>query len=193
MSKKSSTFRRFMEWGHYAPMKIHRKHKINLYSMNTFVRTNHLTHLLLRISKIVAVLLFISVPLKSTANPNLKSSSNGYVAPTSVGAQSYQYEPTSYQVTSTSSYSFGSTYSPAQTLYTPFSNETPGSQNNGSNGPARINGRKNTGDGWVDSGEEGRSEESPIGEPWILLAFAAAAAGVVYIKRRSATKKSRSC
>ena len=186
MSKKSSTFGRFMEWGHYAPMKIHRKHKINLYSMNTFVRTNHLTHLLLRISKIVAVLLFISVPLKSTANPNLKSSSNGYVAPTSVGAQSYQYEPASYQVTSTSSYSFGSTYSPAQTLYTPFSNETPGSQNNGSNGPARISNRKN---GFENPSDPERDPESPIGEPWILLAFAAAAAGVVYIKRRSAVQE----
>jgi hypothetical protein len=189
MSKKSSTFGRFMEWGHYAPMKIHRKHKINLYSMNTFVRTNHTTHPLLKISKMVAVLLLIFVPFTATANPNFKSSSNGYATPTSVGAQSYQYEPISYQVNSTSSYSFSSTYSPAQTVYTPFSSDAPGSSNDGSNGPARIYNRKN---GFVDSGEHGR-EESPIGEPWILLAFAAAAAGVVYIKRRSATKKSRSC
>ena len=188
MSKKSSTFGRFMEWGHYAPMKIHRKHKINLYSMNTFVRTNHTTHPLLKISKMVAVLLLIFVPFTATANPNFKSSSNGYATPTSVGAQSYQHEPVSYQVTSTSSYSFGSTYSPAQTVYKPFSSEAPG---DGSNAPSRITNRRNTNDGWVDSGETDRSEESPIGEPWILLAFAAAAAGVVYIKRRSAAKTTK--
>ena len=76
------------------------------------------------------------------------------------------------------------------TIYTPFSSDAPYSDaNSGDNGPSRITNRKN---GYVDSGEHGR-EESPIGEPWILLAFAAAAAGVVYIKRRSATKKSRSC
>jgi hypothetical protein len=185
MSKKSSTFGRFMEWGHYAPMKIHRKHKINLYSMNTFVRTNQTTHPLLKISKMVAVLLLIFVPFTATANPNFKSSSNGYATPTSVGAQSYQYEPVSYQVNSTSSYSFSSTYSPSQTIYTPFSSDAPYSDaNSGSNGPARINGRKNTGDGWVDSGEEGRSEESPIGEPWILLAFAAAAAVVITLRKK---------
>ena len=168
MSKKSSTFGRFMEWGHYAPIKIHRKHKINLYSMNTFVRTNHTTHPLLKISKMVAVLLLIFVPFTATANPNFKSSSNGYATPTSVGAQSYQYEPVSYQVNSTSSYSFSSTYSPAQTVYKPFSSEAPG---DGSNAPSRITNRRNTDDGWVDSGETDRSEESPIGEPWILLAI----------------------
>ena len=71
------------------------------------------------------------------------------------------------------------------TIYEPFSSATPSSDaNTGNNGPARINGRKNTGDGWVDSGEEGRSEESPIGEPWILLAFAAMAAGVISLKQR---------
>lgn len=76
------------------------------------------------------------------------------------------------------------------TIYTPFSSDAPYSDaNSGDNGPSRITNRKN---GFVDSGEHGK-EESPIGEPWILLAFAAAAAGVVYIKRRSATKKSRSC
>ena len=76
------------------------------------------------------------------------------------------------------------------TIYTPFSSDAPYSDaNSGDNGPSRISNRKN---GFVDSGEHGK-EESPIGEPWILLAFAAAAAGVVYIKRRSATKKSRSC
>lgn len=71
------------------------------------------------------------------------------------------------------------------TIYEPFSSATPSSDaNTGNNGPARINGRKNTGDGWVDSGEQGRPEESPIGEPWILLAFAAAAAVVITLRKK---------
>ena len=104
----------------------------------------------------------------------------------------YQQDPYAMQATQVSTAPSYQSYE--STIYTPFSSDAPYSDaHSGSNGPVRINGRKNTGDGWVDSGEEGRSEESPIGEPWILLAFAAAAAGVVYIKRRSATKKSRSC
>ena len=33
-------------------------------------------------------------------------------------------------------------------------------------------------------GETGRSEEYPVGEPWVLLLFAAAAAGVIAYRRR---------
>ena len=77
------------------------------------------------------------------------------------------------------------------TIYTPFSSDAPYSDaNSGDNGPSRITNRKN---GFDNPADPERDPESPIGEPWILLAFAAAAAGVVYIKRRSATKKSRSC
>ena len=185
MSKKSSTFGRFMEWGHYAPMKIHRKHKINLYSMNTFVRTNQTTHPLLKISKMVAVLLLIFVPFTATANPNFKSSSNGYATPTSVGAQSYQYEPVSYQVNSTSSYSFSSTYSPAQTVYTPFSNETPGNSLGSLGG--EISSKNEEKDGFIKPDDPG--EKTTIGDAWSLLVFAVIAAGAVYFKRRSATQE----
>lgn len=34
-----------------------------------------------------------------------------------------------------------------------------------------------------------RSDESPVGEAWVLLAFAAAGAGVVYLRRRKAGKE----
>ena len=89
------------------------------------------------------------------------------------------------QVSTTPSYQ-----SYESTIYTPFSSDAPYSDaNSGDNGPSRITNRKN---GFVDPGEHGK-EESPIGDAWSLLVFAALAAGVVYIKRRSATKKSRSC
>lgn len=103
----------------------------------------------------------------------------------------YQQDPHAMQATQVSTAPSYQSYE--STIYTPFSSDAPYSDaNSGSNGPARINGRKNTGDfGHTD--DPFKDPDSPIGEPWILLAFAAAAAGVVYIKRRSATKKSRSC
>ena len=103
----------------------------------------------------------------------------------------YQQDPHAMQATQVSTAPSYQSYE--STIYTPFSSDAPYSDaNSGSNGPARINGRKNTGDfGHPD--DPFKDPNSPIGEPWILLAFAAAAAGVVYIKRRSATKKSRSC
>ena len=153
--------------------------------MSSIVRTTQSTHPLLIISKMVVVLLLIFLPAIAFANPIYQSSSNRYATPSTVGAQSVQYQPASYQMTNMPNYQMSTTYSPAQTVYAPFSNENPYSDaNTGSNGPARINGRKNTGDGWVDSGEEGGSEESPIGEPWILLAFAAAAAGGISLRKK---------
>ena len=105
--------------------------------------------------------------------------------------RAYEFQSTSaYQLQSPAVQATQMNVAPAyqsyeSTIYTPFSSDAPYSDaNSGSNGPARINGRKNTGDGWVDSGEEGRSEESPIGEPWILLAFAAAAAVVITLRKK---------
>ena len=96
----------------------------------------------------------------------------------------YQQDPYAMQATQMNVAPSYQSYE--STIYTPFSSDAPYSDaNSGDNGPSRITNRKN---GFVDSGEHGR-EESPIGEPWILLAFAAAAAGVVYIKRRSAVKE----
>ena len=153
--------------------------------MSSIVRTTQSTHPLLIISKMVVVLLLIFLPAIAFANPIYQSSSNRYATPSTVGAQSIQYQPASYQMTNMPSYQMKTTDSRAQTVYAPFYKENPYSdENTGNNGPARINGRKNTGDGWVDSGEEGGSEESPIGEPWILLAFAAAAAGVITLRKK---------
>jgi hypothetical protein len=90
-------------------------------------------------------------------------------------------------MTNTSNYQMSTTLNPAQTVYAPFSNENPYSDaNTGNNGPSKISGRKNTyDDGWVDSGEHGK-EESPIGDAWSLLFFAALAAGVIYFRQRKA-------
>lgn len=60
----------------------------------------------------------------------------------------------------------GSAY--ASPVYTPFSGETPSS-----NAPARVRGRRNMNE-VGDTQEVNQSTESPIGAPWILLAFAGA-------------------
>ena len=146
--------------------------------MSTFVRTTHATHPLLIISKMVVVLLLIFFPVLASANPTYQSSSNSSSTPYNVGAQSMQYQPASYQMTNTSNYQMSTTLHPAQTVYAPFSDETPGSQNNG---PSNISGRRN---GFENPSDPERDPESPIGEPWILLAFAAAAAVVITLRKK---------
>ena len=154
--------------------------------MNAFVRTNHTTFPLLKISKIVAVLLLIFVPLTAQANALYQSSSSKYASPTAIGESSYRVEPASYQMTNTSAYQVGTTYNPAQTLYTPFSNETP--SNSGGDGVGSIGGDISSlgKDGFITPNDPLRP---PVGEPWILLVFAALAAGVIYFKQRKAEAK----
>ena len=152
--------------------------------MNPFVRTNHTTHSLLLFSKMVAVLLLIFFPVLASANPVYQSSSNRYAAPSTVGASSMQYMPESYQMTNTSNYQMSTTLNPAQTVYTPFSDETP--SNTGGNGQSKISGRKNA---IGNPGNPNPNEESPIGDAWSLLIFAVLAAGVIYIKQRKAEAK----
>ena len=155
--------------------------------MNPFVRTNHTTHPLLEMSKMVVVLLLIFFPAIALANPVYQSSSSNNSTPSAVGSQSMQYQPESYQMASTSNYQVSTTISPAQTVYAPFSDENP--SNTGGNGQSKISGRKN---GFLDPGNPGQNDketQSPIGDAWSLLIFAAVGAGVIYIKRRKAEAK----
>ena len=71
------------------------------------------------------------------------------------------------------------------TIYEPFSSTTPSSGSDNGNGPAKISGRKNAFDNPADPNQ---SNQSPIGEPWIMLAFATIGAGVIFIKQRKKIK-----
>ena len=73
------------------------------------------------------------------------------------------------------------------TIYEPFSSATPSSDANGSNnGNARgMSGRRNA---FENPDDPNRDPESPIGEPWIMLAFATIGAGVILIKQRKKIK-----
>ena len=71
------------------------------------------------------------------------------------------------------------------TIYEPFSSATPSSDANGSNnGNARgMSGRRNLGENT--SGNPGADEtQSPVGDAWIMLAFAAMAAVVITLRKK---------
>lgn len=73
--------------------------------------------------------------------------------------------------------SSGSSYS--GTVYEPFTNTTPSEANSPAKAPSGP--RK----GFYNPGEGGsQSDQSPIGEPWVLAIFALAFAGVVAVRRR---------
>ena len=134
----------------------------------------------------VAVLLLIFFPAIALANPIYQSSSNRYAAPSIVGEQSMQYQPASYQMTNTSNYQMSTTLNPAQTVYTPFSDENPSSNNSLGTIGGETASQEERKDGFITPNDPLRP---PVGEPWILLVFAALAAGVIYIKHRKAEAK----
>ena len=110
-----------------------------------------------------------------------------------VNAQTFQ-STSSYPMTQHASQAVdasvaGSYRAYESTIYEPFTAASPSS--NSSNAPAGITGRKNTtinpgNEGeWGENSDGGKQENSyPIGEPWIMLLFAAAGAVVVYMKQR---------
>ena len=79
--------------------------------------------------------------------------------------------------------SAGSYHTYESTIYEPFTAASPSS--NSSNAPAGISGRRNINEddfGFED--ESNKSNEFPIGEPWIMLAFAAMAAVVITLRKK---------
>ena len=144
--------------------------------MNTTVRTNHTTRILLKIGKAVAVLLLILLPTIAQAQTsNRLPSSNRWTAPAS-----YQLVP-SFQMTNTSAYQVSTTYNPAQTVYAPFSDESPAAT--GNNGQSGISGRRNAIGNPGNPGQNPNETDSPLGDAWSLLIFAALAAGVIKVRR----------
>ena len=78
------------------------------------------------------------------------------------------------------------------TVYEPFSNATPSDQSlvgsyspGGKGGPHR---EQAIGDGRTPGEASESSNQSPIGEPWILAVLAVAFAGVIFLRRRKALK-----
>jgi hypothetical protein len=152
--------------------------------MNTFVRTNKAMNYLQKISRMTLLTLSIIFSISATSAP-IYSNSSDRSSDASSSAASYSMQPTSYQMTNTSNYQVSTTLNPAQTVYAPFSDETP------SNSPSRISGRKNGDDiewnegEWGENADPGNQENSfPIGDAWSLLIFAAMTAVVITLRKK---------
>jgi hypothetical protein len=65
------------------------------------------------------------------------------------------------------------------TIYEPFADDAPSSSSD--NGARKIGGRQNS---FVDRPDTPPAPGSPIGEPWIMLAFAAMAAVVIALRKK---------
>lgn len=66
------------------------------------------------------------------------------------------------------------------TVYEPFNDTPPSESGSGNNGPQGVSGRRNLAGG----GDPGPQGGSPVGEPWILLLFAAVAAVVIRLRKK---------
>lgn len=73
-------------------------------------------------------------------------------------------------------------------VYEPFNGAAPSEYTNGQAPSTSVGKRRKLGGG-TDPGEQ--SEESPVGEPWILLLFAAAFGGVVAWRKKKAITTSK--
>jgi len=146
--------------------------------MNTFVRTNKAMNYLQKISRMTLLTLSIIFSISATSAP-IYSNSSDRSSDASSSTASYSMQPASYQMTNTSNYQVSTTLNPAQTVYAPFSDENP--SNSGDNGPSKITNRKN---GFNQPSDPDPSNQSPLGDAWSLLIFAALGAGVIYLKQR---------
>ena len=73
------------------------------------------------------------------------------------------------------------------TIYAPFDNTMPSEQSSGPNKKGGV--RKSDGDDWnpddfILGPDANQGKESPVGEPWVLAAFALLFAGVVWLRGR---------
>ena len=110
-----------------------------------------------------------------------------YACAQDFGARTY---PTQQDFQSHQIMSSGANY--GGTVYKPFDNTTPSEQsevgasyspNKAPSGP-----RRNNGPGWATDGPDAnQGEGSPVGEPWVLLAFAAIFAGGIAFRRKEQT------
>lgn len=76
------------------------------------------------------------------------------------------------------------------TIYAPFDNTAPSEQSGPNKAPGKGGGiRKSDGDDWdpndfILGPDANQGNQSPVGEPWVLAAFALLFAGVVYLRGR---------
>lgn len=87
----------------------------------------------------------------------------------------------------TAAVAFGSAHTP--TVYTPFSNESPSNSGSNSDQSSGISGRRNAIGNPGNPGQDQNNTDSPLGDAWSLLVFAAIAA--IVIKARGERLKAK--
>ena len=131
---------------------------------------------------ILSVLLMLCGTLSAYNYGTLRPSHSPYGNPTSGMAIPPGTQLPAYQITSTSSIEMGSSYIPG--IISPFSNGNPSYQNGSGSG----NGGGSSDDDIVFDENDFVDNEDPdfvpIGESWIMLAFAAMAAVVIRLRKK---------
>ena len=134
------------------------------------ITKNSTRHQLFSRTRIVLLLLFV-VSVGAQANAQTFQSTSSYP----MTQQSYQAQEVN-QVGSYQAYE--------STIYEPFTAASPSSNSN--DAPANISGRRNADDDGFGGNSDGgnQADSYPVGEPWIMLAFAAMAAVVITLRKK---------
>ena len=125
---------------------------------------------------ILSVLLMLCGTLYAYNYGTLRPSHSPYGNPTSGMAIPPGTQLPAYQITSTSSIEMGSSYIPG--IISPFSNGNPSYQNGSGSGDGGS-----SDDDWEDTSTSD-PDFVPVGESWIMLAFAAMAAVVIRLRKK---------
>ena len=125
---------------------------------------------------ILSVLLMLCGTLSAYNYGTLRPSHSPYGNPTSGMAIPPGTQLPAYQITSTSSIEMGSSYIPG--IISPFSNGNPSYQNGSGSGDGGS-----SDDDWEDTSTSD-PDFVPVGESWIMLAFAAMAAVVIRLRKK---------
>ena len=138
--------------------------------MNFKAKQHFNSKLLIRLSIVALLLMVFHLPIKADV---FRSTS------------SYRVDARPMEATQVAPTTQYQTYE--SVIYEPFATEAPsqytdgGSESGSSSGPSKITNRKN---GFVDRPDTPPAPGSPIGEAWVMLLFAAAAAIVIALRKK---------